>query len=255
MAQSPSRNVLNRTNQLIYAFENAKGTTQRTSTGFCFFKQVLGTSNSYKFDVTNNTTENGPQIPTEKRIKLNDCFVPIKMGFAIQKAAPTVATIPIGQAPTAIDMQVSVLQFWPNSLLFTGAAAANGYTEAQNLEGFYNAFMTVNLSTVNVSEFTSLQTFRTIGTAQQGVLSAVGGPYLQNERNRADYGMMPWDQDLAINGLANQYLQINMNASPIMQNVNGDGTNIAVLFFFGVFLLNGASWYKDRSETVFVTKK
>jgi hypothetical protein len=239
MAKIPQ--AFNRQSAVLKAFATLGRNTVRCQEGFVLFQTVLGTSAQYNLDVTNNVQTNGPQLATENRIRQNDAFVPTKIGMAVRKAADT----------TAGSMAVAVQRYWPNPLVFTGA------NEAANLEAIWNSRIVTNANSVLVSEMQWSQPFRYVPMAQQGVqisqqAAAVGtnGAWLMDGKERPDVGMIPFEQDLALNGVSNQVISLVLPAAVNMAGT--ESVNILDIFFWGIYAINGAPLVKDKSLSVFI---
>jgi|GEM_PF-2578350 len=247
---SANAGIMNRTNQVMAAFAQAgasNGVITRTSEGMIMLQTVLGTSQQYTWQVANNVNSNTGNLPTEVRVRVNDAFVPTKLGMYISKSADL----------TAGNLSAARFYTWPNPTVF------NGSGEAANLEGLYggNSLINFNLNNVDTTQFFATRPLRCVGMAQQGVQQGSGtniagppatfGAWQADEQNRPDWGLIPFNGDCALNGSSNQKITLNMPAGLAMA---GSTSNILTLVMWGVFLINGADYVLDNSLSVFISQ-
>lgn len=221
-----------------------QGSSMRPSPGEIRLEILLGTSNSYVFQV-NQTNTTVPQIPTENRLRQNDAFLPIMWSLTIKKAADIDPT----------SQSQAILRTFPNQYIFTGA-------EAVALEALYNAQIIMKTNSTDVVDYQPTSPFRRVGIAQQGlnVSAPDAAPpvintqafYSRDEWTGPDYGFCEYHQDLCLNGGSTNTItvQLPQGAAPDMTGT-GETFNYAVLRLRGVLGQNMGDFINDASLSNF----
>ena len=233
--------AFNRTRSLINSFEK-KGV--RATQGSLRLEVNLGTSASYTFAVNDNQTK----LVTEIRLRSGDAFVPTKVGLFTRKSA--------GATPTDAAHAVSVLQTYPNSIVYSQT------NEAANLEAIYSSRLQITVNSVNLTETIDTINFRRVDMAQQGVAVSTQGAgsapgiYQKSAWQGGDYGFINYEQDICFNGQANNNVILNLATAVNCtdQQTTALTQNYAVLIFRGILLLNGAGVAQDKSIKTFIRR-
>jgi len=229
--------AFSRPKALLNKLENNSKLGIRGTQGTLRLKVLLGNSGSYTWQI--GQAQN--QIIDEIRLRQGDSFIPTKIGMYIQKVASTL---------TDSDQVTAIDRTFPNPLIFTGAA------EAALLEGLYHGRIVFNINSTNLVEFIDTLQFRRVGMAQQlvnyVVASPAGNGIQRDSWDGGDYGLIPFHQDILLNGQANQSVQLQLPTA-----INAAGTsssNYAILIMRGIMILNGAKMTQDASINSFLTK-
>ena len=172
--------------------------------------------NSVTWQVTSNQ---GTTRATERRLDITDMFTVTHWGLYIVKAGTTTAA-------TDAELAAARLRSYPNAGIFTTAG------EAAALMNVYNGFLSVTIDRVKFIDSYDCYRFYRAGTAQDTVLSAVGGPYNADNWDAASYGMSQVDPEITLNGIGDNQITLNL---PTSVNLSGTAsTNFAVLIARGI---------------------
>lgn len=202
---------------------------------------LLGNSSSYTFNL-NKTSQ--ASLITDIKLDQADAFIPTAIGIFIRKAGSSTT-------PSEAEQTIAIERTYPNSTIFSGSG------EAANLESIYQSgIMAIQLNRVTIVQSMDLLSFRTVGTAQQGVqasqqAAAVGsnGAYLRDAWDGRDTGFSNFSPNICFSGLNTNELIVSL---PTAINCAGTSSaNYLDIWFRGVAILNGASKYKDNTIDVF----
>ena len=224
-----------RTSSMIQNFNRAG---IRATEGTLRLEVQLGSSASYTFQINENQTK----LATEIRLRQGDAFVPTSIGFFIKKAGTSSST-----APTDAQQSTADIHTFPDSTIFTGA------NEATNLNCMYNGRLQFNVNSVNLTETIDTLRYKRVGVAQQGLAvstAASNNAYLRSQWDSADYGFQTFHQSIALNGQANNLLNLLL---PTGVDCSGTASmNYAVIILRGTLLINGAGKVEDASIKSFL---
>ena len=220
-----------RTSAMVESFNKAG---IRATEGTLRLEAALSTSASYTFQVNANQS----QIVTEIRLRQGDAFIATAVGLYLKKAGAT--------SPTDAQQTTAALHTFPNATVFTGSG------EATNLQSIYNSKLQFQVNSTNLTETLDTRRYYRVGEAQQGVglstydaTNNANNKYLASQWNVADYGMMTFHQSIALNGQANNTINLLL---PTGVDCSGtSSTNYAVIFLKGVLLINAAKQVEDKS--------
>jgi hypothetical protein len=218
----------------------------RVTEGDIILIKQLGTSASYTFQINENARD---QVAGEIRLRQGDAFLPQKVGYYLMKAGAAAASV------TTALLAVAQLHSYPNTSVF-----ANG-AEAANLESIYRGSWAMNVNNVDVYQFLDMGRYRRVDTAQQGVQASqqaaavgTGGAYQRSAWTGPDYGMHPFNTDVAFTGLLNQSVRVSL-IDAINNNIDASAsTNYLVCKFRGLYAYNAASDVADITKEVFQMK-
>lgn len=223
-----------RTSAMVESFNKAG---IRATEGTLRLESALSTSASYTFQVNANQS----QIVTEIRLRQGDVFLATGIGLYLKKAAAT--------SPTDAQQTTAALHTFPNSTVFTGAS------EAANLQSIYNSRLQFQVNSTNLTETLDTRRYYRVGEAQQGLAvstAASNNAYFASQWNVADYGMMTFHQTIALNGQANNTINLLL---PTGVDCSGtSSTNYAVIYLKGVLLINAAKQVEDKSIYNFASR-
>jgi len=130
------------------------------------------TRNSFAFNVRVDQPNPGLTAirSTENRLDINDAFVVMSMSvqFGIELIAST--------TPGAV-----IPQTWDNPAAYSATGGGGFGAASAALTEAYNGQLGMTVNTVQYMSGLDMGRFKSVGTAQGGVLSAVAGPYAQSE--------------------------------------------------------------------------
>jgi hypothetical protein len=223
-----------RTSAMVESFNKAG---IRATEGTLRLESALSTSASYTFQVNANQS----QIVTEIRLRQGDVFIATAIGMYLKKAT--------GATPTDAQQTTAALHTFPNSTVFTGAS------EATNLQSIYNSKLQFQVNSTNLTETLDTRRYYRVGEAQQGLAvstAASNNTYFASQWNVADYGMMTFHQTIALNGQANNTINLLLPAGVDCSGTSS--TNYAVIYLKGVLLINAAKQVEDKSIYNFASR-
>jgi hypothetical protein len=216
-----------RTSAMVESFNKAG---IRATEGTLRLESALSTSGSYTFQINANQS----QIATEIRLRQGDAFIATAIGLYLKKAGAT--------SPTDAQQTTAALHTFPNPTVFTGT------NEATNLQSIYNSKLQFQVNSTNLTETLDTRRYYRVGEAQQGLAvstAASNNAYFASQWNVADYGMMTFHQSIALNGQANNTINLLLPAGVDCSGTSS--TNYAVIFLKGVLLINAAKQVEDKS--------
>lgn len=187
--------------------------------GYLRLEQILNTRNRYPFEVVEN---DGSQRPSEARLKRPDAFYVDKIAVAVGKRV-AIATATYG----GYDLHT-----WTNTLVFTNATEAAGIRTLLN-----SGRMRVEVDQVIYAAQLDTLGMRYVTPAQEGVLSAVGGPYLADgwEREKVWRGMTP---TIRFNGGSTNLVELFVNESINAAAPLATDENVIALLCHGWYAAN-----------------
>lgn len=184
---------------------------------------VLGTQNTIQFNILQNV---GTVRPAEHRLSQADRFVANEVGFFLQRSSTT-------SGSTAN----SLLHTYPN---------ANVFPEATALNEIYNGYATFKIGPVTYYDSLDCLEFLRVGVAQQGLSTVASGTvpagaYGADFWGAANYGFKSITPSMEISGLDKTTFDITLPESSAMGSASGSFSNVAILFFRGFLVQNGAN--------------
>jgi hypothetical protein len=188
---------------------------------------VLGTQNSLSFNILQNV---GIVRPSEHRLSQADRFVANEVGFFLQRSSTTAGAT-----------SQTLLHTYPNP---------NVFPEASALNSCYNGFATFKIGPTTYYDSLDVLEFMRIGIAQQG-LATIGtaalpgtspvGAYAADQWTTANYGFKSLTPSMEISGLDKTTFDITLPESSAMGSAAAGFNNVAILFFRGFLIQNGAN--------------
>lgn len=190
---------------------------------------VLGTQNSLSFNILQNV---GVVRPSEHRLSQADRFVANEVGFFLQRSSTTAGAT-----------SQTLLHTYPNP---------NVFPESSALNSCYNGFATFKIGPTTYYDSLDVLEFMRIGVAQQGLATvAVGatpapgtaptGAYAADQWTTSNYGFKSLTPSMEISGLDKTTFDITLPESSAMGSAASGFNNVAILFFRGFLIQNGAN--------------
>lgn len=181
---------------------------------------LSGNTQTINFTVldTQGTSKN----VTERRLKINDTFTVLGMGFYIGISPGGV---------TAAALTKMVLHTFPNKYVVTSA-------EAAALQSLYNGYINFVIDSTTFWDSIPVSKFYRVGTAQEGYgATAAFNTMPRSEWSDSMYGLTEQVPSIELNGGSNFTLAINLPSSTDLTVATNGAT--AVIYFQG-FLHSGA---------------
>lgn len=191
--------------------------------GYLRLEQVLAARNRYAFDVVEN---DGGQRASEARLKRSDAFYCDKISVCVGKRVGF-ATATFG----GYDLHT-----WANSLTFPGAAELAGIRTLLN-----SGRMRIEVDQVIYASQLDLIGMRYVNPAQEGVLSAVGGPYLADGWEREKV-LRPMTPTIRFNGGSTNLVEVFCNDTINASAATVTDENVLVLLCHGWYAANCAEY-------------
>lgn len=190
---------------------------------------LAGSTQEINFTVLD--TQGSTKNATERRLKINDTFTVMSVGFYIG--------ISPGGYDSAAKLAKMVLHTFPNKYVVTSA-------EAALLQAMYNGYIQMQIDSTTFWDSIPMYEFYRVATSQEGVgATAAFNTIARSEWDSQMYGVNAQVPTIELNGGSNFQLSIKLPAATDLSVATNGAT--AVLYFQG-FLHAGAQTVQRKVD-------
>lgn len=182
-----------------------------------------------QFSFTLTQSAGGTALACAQRLKQNDAFCVTSIGLYIGKAVAA-ATV-----TTAVQQGSTVLQTFPDALVFTGAG------DSVSLQMIYNGWLSIKEGSTTYFEQLEALRFYRVGTAQAGTLLFTASNQLASTWEGSNYGQIDITPQFEMAGNRSYHVALNMPAAMPALTAAATHNIYGVIRLSGFLATGGAS--------------